>query len=70
MGWIEKIDNFELYGRNVMVILFKRLNLLNLFFDKGDSGVIVVIKIKREYYVIGMIFGGDIVDYLVECSSV
>lgn len=65
-----KIDNFELYGRNVMVILFKRLNVLNLFFDKGDSGVIVLIKCKGEYYVIGMIVGGDIVDNLVECISV
>lgn len=70
VGWIEKIDNFELYGRNVMAILPKRSNASNSFSDKGDSGAIVVTKIKREYYAIGMIFGGDTVDYLAECSSV
>lgn len=70
VGWIAKIDNFELYGRNVMAILPNRSNLSNLFSDKGDSGAIVLTKIKGEYYAVGMIFGGGTVSYLAECSSV
>lgn len=42
----------------------------NLFSDKGDSGAIVLTKIKGEYYAVGMIFGGGTVSYLAECSSV
>lgn len=69
-GWIAKIDNFELYGRNVMAILPKRSNAPNPFSDKGDSGAIVLTKCKGECYAIGMIFGGDTVDNLAECISV
>lgn len=41
-GFIEKVDDFEIYGSDVLVIVLKDLEFK--FFVKGDSGVIVLIR--------------------------
>lgn len=55
-GWIEKIDDFEIYGSDVLVIILENVDFF--FFVNGDSGVIVFMKIYGEYYRIVMVYGG------------
>lgn len=68
VGVIEKIDYFRIFDRDVLLIMLKKLQ--KLFFEEGDSGVVVFIKFKGKYYVIGMIFGGNLKFENVDCISV
>lgn len=57
VGWIEKIDDFEIYGSDVLVIIPEDVDFP--FSGKGDSGAIVLTKIHGEYHGIGMVYGGE-----------
>lgn len=57
VGWIKKIDDFEIYGSDVLVIVPEDVDFP--FSAKGDSGAIVLTKIHGEYHGIGMIYGGE-----------
>lgn len=57
-GWIKKISNFELFERDVLVIIPK--SPATLFSDEGDSGAIVVTSINKMHYGIGMVFGSHL----------
>lgn len=57
-GWIKKISNFELFERDVLVIMPK--SPATLFSDEGDSGAIVVTIINGKHHGIGMVFGSHL----------
>lgn len=57
-GLIEKIDHFQLFGRDVMVIL--PVDSERPFSTKGDSGAIVLTILNGKYYGVGVIFGGNL----------
>lgn len=57
-GWIKKISNFELFERDVLVIMPK--SPATLFSDEGDSGAIVVTIINGMHHGIGMVFGSHL----------
>lgn len=54
-GWIRRINDFQLFERDVWVIKLKLFG--SLFFDEGDSGVIVLIRFEGKFYGVGMIYG-------------
>lgn len=56
LGWIEKIDDFEIYGSDVLVIIPENVDFP--FSANGDSGAIVFTKIHGEYHRIAMVYGG------------
>lgn len=56
-GFIEKVDDFEIYGRDVLVIVPEDSE--SLFSASGDSGAIVLTRFNGQNYGIGMIFGGE-----------
>lgn len=56
-GFIEKIDDFEIYGSDVLVIVPKDSE--SKFSAKGDSGAIVLTRRQGQNYGIGMIYGGE-----------
>lgn len=55
-GSITKIDNFQLFGNDVMAIL--PLDSERPFSTNGDSGAIVLTKFDKKYHGVGVIFGG------------
>lgn len=57
-GWIKKISNFELFEREVLVIIPKSSG--TMFSDEGDSGAIVVTKIGGNHYGVGMVYGSHL----------
>lgn len=57
-GWIKKISNFELFERDVLVIIPKSPAIF--FSDEGDSGAIVVTIIKGMHHGLGMVFGSHL----------
>ncbi|XP_048748673.2 uncharacterized protein LOC125660908 isoform X3 [Ostrea edulis] len=71
-GFIEKIDDFEMFGGDVMIIVPKSTDASNAhgkFSDRGDSGAIVLTREKDKLYAIGMVYG-DQIDFLqAECAS-
>lgn len=56
-GFIEKIDDFEIYGSDVLVIVPKDSE--SKFSAKGDSGAIVLTRRQGQTYGIGMIYGAE-----------
>lgn len=54
-GWIKKISNFQLFESDVLVILPK--SPAKSFSEEGDSGAIVMTKIKGNCYGVGMVYG-------------
>lgn len=56
-GWITKISNFQLFENEVLVILPKSPAIS--FSEEGDSGAIVVTKIKGNHLGVGMVYGSD-----------
>lgn len=56
-GFIEKIDDFEIYGNDVLVIV--PTDSESLFSAKGDSGAIVLTRLHGQNHGIGMIYGGE-----------
>lgn len=57
-GLIEKIDHFQLFGRDVMVIL--PVDSERPFSTKGDSGAIVLTILNGKYPGVGVIYGGNL----------
>lgn len=55
-GLIEKIDHFQLFGRDVMAIL--PVDSGTPFSTNGDSGAIVLTILNGKYHGVGVIFGG------------
>lgn len=56
-GFIEKVDDFEIYGSDVLVIVPKDSE--SLFSANGDSGAIVLTRLHGQNHGIGMIYGGE-----------
>lgn len=56
-GLIQKVDDFEIYGNDVLVIV--PTDSESLFSAKGDSGAIVLTRLHGQNHGIGMIYGGE-----------
>lgn len=57
VGWIEKIDDFEICGSDVLVIIPEDVQFP--FSTNGDSGAIVLTKMYGEYHGIAMVYGDE-----------
>lgn len=57
-GLIEKVDHFQLFGRDVMVISPDVPG--KSFSTNGDSGAIVLTILNGKYHGVGVIFGGNL----------
>lgn len=57
-GWIKKINDFELFERDILTILPK--SPATLFSEEGDSGAIVVTIIGGIHYGVGMVYGSHL----------
>lgn len=57
-GLIEKIDHFQLFGRDVLAIL--PVDSGTPFSTNGDSGAIVLTILNGKYHGVGVIFGGNL----------
>lgn len=67
-GTIEKIDNFRIFDRDVLLIIPKKSE--KSFSEEGDSGAVVLTKFERKYHAIGMILGGNLKLENADCFSV
>lgn len=62
-GWIEQIEHFQLFGRDVMAISSDdRENPEGKFSTNGDSGAIVLTILDEKHHGIGIIYGGNVDD--------
>ncbi|XP_056002285.1 uncharacterized protein LOC125661377 [Ostrea edulis] len=69
-GFIQKIDDFEIFGGDVMIIVPKATDDEDRkFSDEGDSGAIVLTKIGNEHHAIGMVYGDQLDLPQAECAS-
>lgn len=68
-GHIGVIDDFQMFGEEVMTILPSRSECpRNLFSDRGDSGAIVLTKFQGKLYGIGVVYGGGL--ELPDCKNI
>ncbi|XP_062588441.1 uncharacterized protein LOC134250104 [Saccostrea cucullata] len=68
-GRIEKIDNFEMFDKEVMIILPEnREDPQKKFSEEGDSGAIVLTRDMNRLYAVGMVYGDDF-DFGAECET-
>lgn len=69
-GYIQKIDDFKIFGGDVMVIVPRATDDEDRkFSDKGDSGAIVLTKRRDQLYAIGMVYGDQFDLPQAECTS-
>ena len=59
-GHIGVVDNFRLFGDDIMTILPRADCPRRVFSDKGDSGAIVLTRINRKFQAVGVVYGGYI----------
>lgn len=57
-GWIRRINDFQLFERDVWVIKPKPPG--SSFSDEGDSGAIVLTRFEGKLYGVGMIYGSHL----------
>jgi hypothetical protein len=69
-GYIQKINDFKMFGGDAMIIVPKTSDDEdNKFSEKGDSGAVVLTRIRSQHYAIGMVFGGQFDVLEAECRS-
>ena len=57
-GFVTTVDDFELFGKKVLVIRPKRSTCSeNKFSDEGDSGAIVLTRKDEQLHAVGVIYG-------------
>ena len=59
-GHVGVVDNFRLYGDDIMTILPRADCPRKVFSEKGDSGAIVLTRINRKFHAVGVVYGGDL----------